>query len=410
VLEQRDSGLFDEGCESIEDAAALLRHLQDCVAAREWMRAWAERHQAEAAPDVDRLEADLDRRDTTRDGPLERAWAQWIHLVCQRARIMNERHPSDPMDPQEGQWDLGVLFTIDPGVPWHERLASASSRPGSGSAKTTPGGATTPRPSWMPCSTCATSSGCLPRPRRTAMPVIEGYDLGTPKAARPAAAVVFHQGERQQAVTYHELAVGDAGASIRPGRAMTRADATGLLRALLGDRTGELVWSPAQVLSQGEDSLVWYVPGKVRRMFFAATGGQTLTLEAPWPTLLFAAREQTLRLAAIKGRGRPTPRTPLYHAPLMNLYADGRVCLGSATVPMASGFETMVDFEAAIFDTRFSHGNFRGNLAYRQGEGGATKDQDHIRFWRDLAKDKASRFPNQVLVPIGRRLESFLAA
>jgi hypothetical protein len=67
----------------------------------------------------------------------------------------------------------------------------------------------------------------------------------------------------------------------------------------------------------------------------------------------------------------------------------------------------MPGYESAIFDTLFSHGNFRGNLAYRQNRG-ETSDRDHVRFWHELARAKASRFPHEVLVPMGRRLETWL--
>ena len=93
--------------------------------------------------------------------------------------------------------------------------------------------------------------------------------------------------------------------------------------------------------------------------------------------------------------------------PLWNVYADGRVCLGSATVPHLDGVDAMPGYESAIFDTLFSHGNFRGNLSYRQDRG-ETSDRDHVRFWRELARAKASRFPHAALVPMGRRLETWL--
>jgi len=83
------------------------------------------------------------------------------------------------------------------------------------------------------------------------------------------------------------------------------------------------------------------------------------------------------------------------------------VCLGSATVPSLDGIDAMPGYERAIFDTLFSHGNFRGNLAYRQDRG-ETSDGDPVRFWRKLAWAKAPRFPPAALVPMGRRLDTWL--
>jgi hypothetical protein len=45
-------------------------------------------------------------------------------------------------------------------------------------------------------------------------------------------------------------------------------------------------------------------------------------------TLVFAATDGAVRRVALKSRGRPTPRTPRYHAPWWNVSENGRACLG----------------------------------------------------------------------------------
>jgi PRTRC genetic system protein B len=240
--------------------------------------------------------------------------------------------------------------------------------------------------------------------------LIAAAGLRTIETARPQGAVVFHGlpgDSRASAITYHPVAVQDGHPAIQPGGPMSRADALRLCQALAGERRGELAWLPSTVLAQGDEALVWYVPGRVRPMLFTGTKGDTVRLEVPWPTLVFSARDRGISLTAIKTRGRPTLRTPVYHAPLMNLYSDGGVCLGSATVPGMAGPESVPDYEAAIYDSRFSHGNFRGNLRI-DGKTGEASDLDHLRFWRGLARAKATRFPAQALVPMGQRLGDFL--
>lgn len=230
------------------------------------------------------------------------------------------------------------------------------------------------------------------------------------QVARPQGAVVFHGrlGDSEvSAITFHPVTVDDGHPAIQPGGPMSRADALRLCQALAGERRGELAWQPSTVLAHGDEALVWYVPGRVRPMLFTGTKGETVRLEVPWPTLVFSARERDIRLAAVKTRGRPTLRTPLYHAPVWNVFRDGAVCLGSASVPGMVGPESIPDYEAAIFDSRFSHGNFRGNLRI-EGKTGEVSDLDHLRFWRGLARDKATRFPHGALVPMGQRLGDFL--
>ncbi|WP_295390963.1 PRTRC system protein B [uncultured Thiodictyon sp.] len=241
------------------------------------------------------------------------------------------------------------------------------------------------------------------------MPLTETMALPSITTTRPTGAIVFHEQRREGGggITYHPLDDDAQGTRILPGRPLTVADARALLESLLGERTSELRWTPPNVLASGDEALVWSVPGTVRPMLFRGKKDGPIRLDVPWPTLVFAATDGAIRLAAIKSRGRPTARTPLFHAPLWNVYADGRVCLGSATVPPLDGIDAMPAYESAIFDTLFSHGNFRGNLAYRQDHG-ETSDRDHLRFWRELALAKTPRFPNAVLVPMGQRLATWL--
>jgi hypothetical protein len=71
------------------------------------------------------------------------------------------------------------------------------------------------------------------------------------------------------------------------------------------------------------------------------------------------------------------------------------------------GPQSIPDYEKAIFDSRFSHGNFRGNLRI-EGKTDDVSDLDHMQFWRGLAHAKATRFPAQALVSMGQRLDNFL--
>ena len=61
--------------------------------------------------------------------------------------------------------------------------------------------------------------------------------------------------------------------------------------------------------------------------------GQRYGFRVPWPPLLFLAVRHTLYCAALAHADRPEPETPLFHAPLMNIDAQGAVCLGTAETP-----------------------------------------------------------------------------
>ena len=69
--------------------------------------------------------------------------------------------------------------------------------------------------------------------------------------------------------------------------------------------------------------------------------------------------------------------------------------MGSATAPHLDGMSAIPDYESAIFDTLFSHANFRGNLRDRQDADKGIEDSDHIAFWRALTERKQVRFPTK---------------
>jgi len=241
------------------------------------------------------------------------------------------------------------------------------------------------------------------------MAMIEGYRMADVETEVPLGAVIFHRVNRETTVTYHPLDSEGGGVRVLPGRPMARSEALDLLHTLAGEYQDELSWTPNNVLAQGGERLAWFVPGRVRPMLFRGPNGTTVTLQIPWPTLVFNAGAGWIKVAALASGRRPGPRSRLYHAPRWNTSADGSVCLGSATVPELSGFSAMAGYEEAVYDTLFSHPNFAGNLNYRQGRDGSTSDVNYLRFWRTQAKSGKTAFPKERLVPMSRTLHEFLA-
>lgn len=239
------------------------------------------------------------------------------------------------------------------------------------------------------------------------MSLIVGGGAGELRAvATPTGAVVFHEADSGLEVTFHKVTEHGGAPRIGAGRAMTHGDAQALLAALKGEPSEGREWIAPDLLAQGDHFLAWRVPGSVRPMWFSS-GGQRVRLEVPWPTLVFSATDGAIRLAALATRGRPRLGTRLFHAPLMNVYVDGGVCLGSAKVGEMHGTGSIAQFEAAIFESLFTHGNFRGNLARGQRKG-ETSDAEHLRFWTRLAKERVPVFPTDALVPMNTSLGAFL--
>jgi len=144
------------------------------------------------------------------------------------------------------------------------------------------------------------------------------------------------------------------------------------------------------------------------RPLYLRQGERTLSLMVPWPPLLLAARERTLYVVALRGGRRPTARTPLYHAPLMNVHATGQVCTGNADLPAETTLATLAAWQAVLTDTWFTHVNHPNTLRLPDSTGMAVDTRRYLRFWRDLAKRRAERFPVACLTPLGLTLEGFL--
>jgi PRTRC genetic system protein B len=130
-------------------------------------------------------------------------------------------------------------------------------------------------------------------------------------------------------------------------------------------------------------------------------------LNVPWPRLLIVTNTNgKMAVAALKGNRRPTARTKLYHAPLMNVSSNGAVCTGSASVPLECGVEDIASWESVMFDTAFSHVNNPATFRLDRKKEITTKL--NLRFWQSLSKQKVESFPNDRLLPMRNSLENFI--
>lgn len=218
---------------------------------------------------------------------------------------------------------------------------------------------------------------------------------------KPSFALVFHECENDWLVTRH--AVRSTG-QIAPGSLATLDTVEEALRLLKGQaRQRQLL--DAHVLLSAPDETIWYRPAQVRPMWFKR-GKQNRMLNVPWPALVFHARDNGLRVAALRAmRKRPSANTRLYHAPLMNIYANASLCLGNISAPPCD-LSGMQGWEAAIYDTLFVHTNHNQTLKHPTPQ----KDDNiaHYRFWSKLDQEKAQRFPVRYLVPRNESLGDWL--
>jgi PRTRC genetic system protein B len=178
-----------------------------------------------------------------------------------------------------------------------------------------------------------------------------------------------------------------------------------LLRWMAGRREASAPFLPPNVLSVSNRLLVWTMRGGVRPMWFA-NGGKPFKMDVPWPHLVVGACGRKLHVAALGGLRRPSPKTRLFHAPLMNVFDTGAVCVGNASLPESCGVDSMPGWESVLKDTGFSHVNHLRTLRTTEKQG--VDNKAHLDFWRGLAKAKAASFPRERLAPLGGDLGRFI--
>ncbi|MCB1810534.1 MAG: PRTRC system protein B [Candidatus Competibacteraceae bacterium] len=219
----------------------------------------------------------------------------------------------------------------------------------------------------------------------------------------PVSALLLYQIERRVIATLHPLKSSRRGhAVIGAGRPCTQSDVQDVLELLAGlEPSRHIDWLPPELLAQGEDYRVWWTPGKVRPMWFLCQD-KRLGLRVPWPTLLWLAHKKTLWCAALAKNARPSPASPLYHAPLMNIDAQGQVCIGTAAIPSEHSAESQAVWEAILFESNFSHANHQETLKRKS----VVSTEQQLSFWQSQAGKK--RFPVPVLNPMETTVQDWL--
>ena len=119
---------------------------------------------------------------------------------------------------------------------------------------------------------------------------------------------------------------------------------------------------PKQLLyfkDKGQLLLVWYCDRKTERLLFKE-GLDIPTASYPLPKLIFVLNGNTLFVYAIKRKTPLHDGTQLYHAPFMNVYSPGSVCMGDVSVDYGrfGHYEDIMDFaEKQFFMSLFTHTN-----------------------------------------------------
>lgn len=204
-------------------------------------------------------------------------------------------------------------------------------------------------------------------------------------------AIVIYRKGGYRFPMYHAAAQGSRSKQLGHGRPITFTEASKLVEP--PDSEADVSWIPANLIKRSSSQLVWTMPPATRMLWFKMQGQRVQSIRAPWPRLvLIADRDGELRVFAIKGAERPTPDTPLFHAPLMNINSQGLLCFGNVSKPEFS-VSNLQEFEKAITHSHFTH----TNNAHTFADKGSVTDDRHIENWREISRMKD--FPEKKLRP-----------
>lgn len=182
---------------------------------------------------------------------------------------------------------------------------------------------------------------------------------------------------------------------IQAGRPMNKDDLRKLTTELQDSQGRETVrWLDNSMLAMGGDRMIWWTPAQSVPMFF-----KTNTFDGkgicPVPPMVWMWVEgDGLYIYALRDNERPGQQTQLYQAPLMNIWARGKVCIGNAVLPPKETRWEPASWHAFMWGSNFTHPNF--TEADR-----LTKGIEPTEFWRNQLAKPSKVFPKNRLVKVG---------
>jgi PRTRC genetic system protein B len=215
------------------------------------------------------------------------------------------------------------------------------------------------------------------------------------------AVLVYRAGGGGAFASLHQVKQGDNGVPyLAPGEPLTTAFVRTLAQGLGAQVKPEIF--PENILARTPDLLAWWARPQCRVMFFGGTDAESRKMNGllfPHPGLVFKVVGKDLFIRAVATKSRPGPETKLKLVPYWNTDSRGLVCAGSMRAPESSDVASIHAFEAAYFQSEFTHA--AGAVRLTSYPGG------FIGLWRSLAG--RNRFPVRYLTDAGETLQDFVA-
>jgi PRTRC genetic system protein B len=197
--------------------------------------------------------------------------------------------------------------------------------------------------------------------------------------------------------------------SIGAGMPLTRKTLQKLLGAAMSDGIESIWWDnpimPECILSFCQEKykrhIMWWRPARSIEMLFTDTAKlQSGTIRMP--AMLFFSHLDKIRIFALKENRRPTLKTTLYAAPLLNSIADNHLCWGNVSnqVHNVIQIDKEIDtWENYLWNSQFSHG----------GSAKVTKKTAVMTLYKRLLETKKPFPPSELVntfITVGELLKS----
>ncbi|MBK0379373.1 PRTRC system protein B [Mucilaginibacter segetis] len=159
---------------------------------------------------------------------------------------------------------------------------------------------------------------------------------------------------------------------------------------------------PQNVLYVNQQSggyAIWYTPPQEVNLFFTE-GLKIPSGKFHIPAMLWKANAEQLAVYAVKGKTKPTITTKLCHAPYLNVYGNGQVCMG--TVQINIGKTICLEDFISTWEQYFFNSNFTHSI-----NGNNSTNTNTTALWRSLAGTEKI-FPQDELIAANITLKNII--
>ena len=237
---------------------------------------------------------------------------------------------------------------------------------------------------------------------------IEATDLPQQQEITPQFGLFFHGDSRNASfVTHHAI---DRNGQIQAGEFVTAESVLemtqkALLETITIRQRNRSDFIPEHLLVDKPTQTVWYRPSCSRKLLFKF-GNKQQNIQAKLPALLFIRNLHDFRIFALDSDLRPTQKSTIYHAPLMNINGAGILCLGDARLPeiIASDEDTLLKTEDCFFGCFSGHINHSNTLNIKSN----ITTNELFKYFVEQEKQGIDTFDNSVLASTNKTLKEII--